>query len=216
MQRSWFPSASDVPPPASGERPRASGDRSLVEAVCAGDEREAEALHDRVRPRIDRTIRALLGPGDRDHDDLVQQSFVELVLSLPRFRGDCALETWAATIAARTVFKAIARRKVERRLFAPEALDPDTSSAASMSRAVVVRDLANRIRRHLEAMDPGKAEAYFLHDVCGFDAREVASAAGITETAAFARIARGRRELQERLAQDPELSTPLHDMPGER
>lgn len=188
-------------------------DAQLLAAVHAGDEHAAAELHDRLRPRVDTTIRSLLGSGHAEHDDLAQQSFIEIVLSLERYRGECSLETWATTIAARSVFKYLRRRTTERKLFgepASSAEEPPTRS--SFGRQIVARDTATAIRRHLEQMDSAKAEAFLLHDVCGFDAREVAGIAKISEAAAHARIARGRRELHERLAADPELRGPLADM----
>jgi RNA polymerase sigma-70 factor (ECF subfamily) len=189
-------------------------DAQLLARVHAGDEHAASELHDRLRPRVDTTIRALLGPGHSEHDDLAQQSFIELVLSLHRFRGECSLETWAATITARTVFKFLRRRTTEKKIFqqAMEDDDAESSSPASLKRQVMARNIAERIRKHLEGIDSAKAEAYLLHDVCGFDAREVAGIAGISEAAAHARIARGRRELHEKLAADPELRDALVDM----
>lgn len=195
-------------------------DARLLAAIRSGDEDAAGELHDRLRPRVDRTIRALLGGGHPEHDDLAQQSFVDIVLSLDRWRGECSLETWASTIAARTVFKFIRRRGVERKVFRDAGADVNEPPAPSSVRQIAARDVASRVRSHLDAMDPDKAEAFLLHDVCGFEAREVARIAEISEAAAHARIARGRRELHERLANDPELRGALaelpHDHGGER
>jgi RNA polymerase sigma-70 factor (ECF subfamily) len=191
-------------------------DAQLLAALTNGDEHAASELHDRLRPRVDATIRSLVGPGHIEHDDLAQQSFVELVLSLERYRGECSLETWAATITARTVFKFLRRRTTERKIFRaqpqPEDEVSEPPSRFSLSRQVVARDMAARVREHLDTLEPGKAEAFLLHDVCGFDAREVAGIAGISEAAAHARIARGRRELQQKLSEDPELREALADM----
>ena len=202
--------------PASSSPPRID-DAQLLAAIQNGDEDAAAELHDRLRPRVDATIRTLLRPGHSEHDDLAQQSFVEIVLSLPRYRGECALETWAATITARTVFKWIRRRTTERKLF--EELDedaPEPRSARDFGRELVTRDLAGRVRAHLATLDPAKSEAFLLHDVCGFDAREVAALTGISETAAHARIGRGRKEIHQRLADDPELARALYDLEVER
>jgi len=189
-------------------------DAQLLAALHSGDEHAASELHDRLRPRVDATIRSLVGPGHSEHEDLAQQSFIEVVLSLDRYRGECSLETWAATIAARTVFKYLRRRTTERRIFREtrEEEPVESTSPASLRRQVMARNIAGRVRRHLEGIDPAKAEAFLLHDVCGFDAREVAGIAGISEAAAHARIARGRRELHEKLAADPELRDALVDM----
>ena len=189
------------------------GDAQLLAAVQSGDEDAAAELHDRLRPRVDTTIRALLGPGHAEADDLAQQSFVELVPSLDRYRGECALETWAATIAARVVFKFLRRRTLERKLFhAPEEDAAEPASPMSSRRHVAARSLAWRVREHLAGVDSAKAEAFLLHDVCGFDAREIAGIVGISEAAAHARIARGRRELKAKIAADPELRDALVDM----
>lgn len=188
-------------------------DAQLVASIRAGDESAATDLHDRLRPRVERTVRSLLGPGHVELDDLVQQTFVEIVLSLGRYRGECSLETWAGTIAARTVFKFLRRRKLERRMFEEAGVDePGTADGTSLGRQLVARSLARRVRAHLRDLDLAKAEAFLLHDVCGFEAREVASISGITETAAHARIARGRRELHARIEADPELRDVLVEM----
>lgn len=203
---------------APSSHPPPFDDARLLAAIAAGDEESATELHDRLRPRVDRTIRALLGGGHSDHDDLAQQSFVELLLSLERYRGECALETWAATITARVVFKFLRRRTSERRVFMTTGAmvaEIEHVGPESLQRRLVARDLAGRIREHLATLDPAKAEAFLLHDVCGFEAREVAAIAGTSEAAAHARIARGRRELRERLADDPELHRALRDLGDE-
>lgn len=187
-------------------------DAQLVASIRAGDEAAAVDLHDRLRPRVDRTIRSLLGPGHAELDDLAQQTFVEIVVSLGRYRGECSLETWAGTIAARTVFKFLRRRKLERQMFEEPGTDEPPDSVASLGRQLMARSLARRVRTHLRDLDLAKAEAFLLHDVCGFDAREIASIAGIAETAAHARIARGRRELHAKIAADPELRNVLVEM----
>lgn len=192
-------------------------DAQLLAAIQGGDEDAASELHDRLRPRVDVTIRSLIGSGHSEHDDLAQQSFIEIVLSLHRYRGECSLDTWAATIAARTVFKYLRRRTTERKIFRetnPDADEPPSS--VSLGRRLVARDATNLIRHHLDAMDPAKAEAFMLHDVCGFDAKEIARISEISEAAAHARIARGRRELHERLAADPDLRDALVDMEVEQ
>jgi len=208
------------PPPAELPPVRAPApsldDSELLAALRAGDPSAATALHDRVRPQVDRTIRRLLGPGDVDHEDVAQQAMIELVFTIDRYRGDCSLDSWTATLTAHVVYKHIRRRKTERRLFG--ALDPDDASLRSPRRAgreAVARDLMQRVLAHLDRIDENKAWTFVLHDVCGHDLREIAQITGVSVAAAQARLVRGRREIHERIAGDPELAGMLETLEGE-
>ncbi|AKV02278.1 RNA polymerase, sigma-24 subunit, ECF subfamily [Labilithrix luteola] len=181
-------------------------DSQLVAAVRAGDADAAAALHDRLRPVVERAIRRLLGSGDRDHEDLAQQAMIEVVYSIDRFRGDSTLDAWTSTIAAHSVYKHLRRRVTERRIF--EALrDDDVPEPRSLPHSAAARSTLRRVVRHLEAIDDLKAWAFVLHDVCGYDLREVAQITESTVAAAQSRLVRGRKELMHRLAADPELQS---------
>jgi RNA polymerase sigma-70 factor (ECF subfamily) len=191
-------------------------DNELVAAMRRGDDAAATALHDRLRPRVEVTIRRLLGARDSDREDLVQVSMIEIVQSIERYRGDCPLDFWASSVAAHAVFKHLRRRQIERRTFHPaEPAENDQAAPVSAARAAVARDLERYIRRHIEAVDEAKAWAFLLHDVCGFDLREVAQITGVTVAAAQRRLVRGRQEIHERITADPELAGALSGMKDE-
>lgn len=205
-----------VAPPSEEPRPPrlpapTLDDSQLLASIRAGDADAAAALHDRLRPTVERAIRRLLGPGDRDHEDLAQQAMIEVVYTIDRFRGDCPLEAWASTVAAHAVYNHIRRRSTERRIFDAVRLDDHDppASTRSLARDAAARSTLKRVMQHLDAIDEAKAWAYVLHDVCGYDLREVAQITDSTVAAAQSRLVRGRRELRERLAGDPELAPML-------
>lgn len=200
-----------VPNRPTAPTPPALDDAELLAALRSGDRGAATTLHDRTRPQVDRTIRRLLGAGDVDHDDVAQQAMIELVSTIARYRGECSLDSWTSTITAHAVYKHIRRRRTERRIFG--ALDADlladTRSSSKTSRETIARNLMARVRVHLDAIDESKAWAFVLHDVCGYDLREIARITDVTVAAAQTRLVRGRREVHERIANDPELANLL-------
>lgn len=212
-----MPQAAERKPASVRPPPLDVDDTELLTAVRAGDVGSATAFHDRVRPQVDRTVRRLLGPGDPDREDIAQLAIIELVSTIDRYRGDCSLDSWTSTLAARVVYKAIRRRRTERRLFAgvpPENVDAGVARLRS-SPDTWMHDLLPRVLGHLRAIDEGRAWAFLLHDVWGYDLREMAGIMDVSVAAAQSRLVRGRREIHARIAQDPELADTMSTLGGE-
>ena len=219
------PSGSQAAAPLPERKPRTPviplDDSELIAAVREGDRAAATAFHDRVRGRIDATLYRLLGGRDVDHDDLAQLSLIELVNTIERFRGDCSLNAWVSSVTAHIVYKHLRRRRTERRIFsAAEEGEREVSagpascvSTSSTGRVVMARDLVARVRRHLDSIDSDKAWTFLLHDVCGYDLREIAKITSVSVAAAQSRLVRARRDLHAQIAADPELADQLSNAP---
>jgi RNA polymerase sigma-70 factor (ECF subfamily) len=194
---------------------RSLDDSELLAALRVEAPSATTALHDRVRPQVDCTLRRLLGPSDVDYQDIAQTALIEIVFTIGRYRGECSLDSWVSKVTAHVVYRHLRRRKTERRIFGlltPE--DVALPSSSRTGREITLRDLRDRVRAHLGQMDPNKAWTFFLHDVCGYDLREIAEITGVSVAAAQTRLVRGRREVHERIEADPELSDLLNDIEG--
>jgi RNA polymerase sigma-70 factor (ECF subfamily) len=189
-------------------------DIQLLAALRAGDASAATALHDRTRPIVQRTVRRLLGFGDSDAQDLCQLAFIELVKTIDRFRGDCPLDAWVSVVSARIVYKHLRRRKLERRLFTSTPLQLVLDVPTAQRHGSVLRDLLRRVSEHLTHIDEKRALAFLLHDAYGYDLKEIAHITGVSVAAAQSRLKRGRREVHERIAEDPGLARALDDLHG--
>jgi RNA polymerase sigma-70 factor (ECF subfamily) len=200
--------ARDAQAPLPPRPPAPSVDDSeLLNALRAAEPSAATALHDRVRPQVDRTITRLLGRRDPDHADLAQRAMIELVYTIDRYRGECSLDAWTSTLTARVVYKQIRKRQTERRILGTlDAEDYVARSVPSTDREAMARDLMQRVRKHLSAIEENKAWTFLLHDACGYDLQEIAQITGVSVAAAQARLVRGRREVHERIAADPDIA----------
>jgi len=183
-------------------------DTRLLIAIRAGEASAATALYERSRPIVDKTVRRLLGRPDPDQQDISQQVMVEIVRSVDRYRGECPLDAWIATLAAHVVWKSIRRRRLERRVMVVDSTFEVEASDHPVQNAVM-RSVIRRVTEHLLAMDESRAWAFLLHDVHGYDVRETAQIMEVSEAAAQSRLVRGRKELHERIGRDPELADVL-------
>lgn len=207
--RLWLASSQAVPSTPPAAKPSLD-DTQLLEALRSGNPSAATSLHDRVRPQVTRTIGRLLGYDDADGEDLGQLAMIEMVTSIDRFRGDCSLDAWTSMVTARIVYKHIRRRQTERRIFDTIELgDVVARSPRDVGREVAARSLIGRIRVHLDAMDEARAWTFLLHEVWGYDLRDIAEITGVSAAAAQSRLTRGRRDLHDRIATDPELAGAL-------
>lgn len=175
-------------------------DEELIAAVVSGDARIASELYDRVIGVVDRTLFRVLGRREHDHDDLVQASFEQIVISLSRerFAGACSLTTWAATLATHVGLNALRARQRERRVVARDVMPPEPRGK-DMERELVARNDLEAVRAALAEMPREKAETLFLHDVEGLDLAEIAALMGVSVAAAQSRLVRARREIVERV-----------------
>jgi len=193
-----------APPPSPGSAPQGPlDDEALIEAVVRGDTQHAGELHDRLISAIEPALYRVLGRRERDHDDLVQATFEQIVLTLMRgrFAGGCSLATWASAVAAHVAFNSLRARRRARRVFDPleNATDAaETCMVGDAERDVSVRDQIRAAQAHLTAMNPDRAMVLVLHDVLGHELAEIATMLDISVSAAQSRLVRARRDFLRR------------------
>ena len=198
--------------PSDAQRRPSRSDDEILSALRRGDKRVADDFYWRVKPVVDRTVRRLLGRLDSDGDDLVQIALVELITSVTGYRGDCPLDAWVSAVSANVVYKHIRRRRLERSIFAAVLEDDEEIAVGPKSAGVETASLREALRQigdHLVAMSSDRAWAFLLHDVCGYSLAEVAHICGVSVVAAQSRLVRGRRELHDKIAADPQLASIL-------
>jgi RNA polymerase sigma-70 factor (ECF subfamily) len=130
------------------------------------------------------------------------------VRSIDGYRGECPFDGWLNMLAARVVYKNLRHRQVERRVMA-DASPPERAAPDAPAHRALLRSTIDRVKKHLERIDADRGWAFLLHDVHGYDLRETAQIMRTSVAAAQSRLVRGRKDLHQRIAADPELADEL-------
>jgi len=181
----------------------ASVDELVVARARAGEEAALEQLFRRFEAPVYSLARRLTG-STHDAEDVLQETFLEVVRSIRRFRGDGSLAGWIRKVAAS---KALMRlRKYGGRTF--EELVPEElgeSGEAGFPRDSTVSAAAARIdlETALGRLSDAARAVIWLHDVEGYSHEEIASMVGKTPSFSKSQLARAHARLRDMLATTP-------------
>lgn len=128
-----------------------------------------------------------------DADDLLQDVFVRIHKRLPDLREPARLQGWVYRIARNAVIDHYRTRKEHLPLdFELEAEEPEGRDAI---------DLSGSLRKFIAALPPSYREPLVRHEFQGEPLKEVATALGLSLTAAKSRVRRARLMLRQMLDQ---------------
>lgn len=168
----------------------------IVSAASAGDAAALELLLRCISLHrlAQAPIRKLL-IDERDVDDAVQTTLIQVSKAIGTFEGRSRFTTWLYRIAEREALQVLRRNK---NVAAPT--DDDLSGIASevrrMSSVVVSRAM---IRQALEELDPKFREPVVLCDVEGLEYATIAERLGVPLNTVRTRIMRGRQYVADRM-----------------
>lgn len=185
-------------------------DLVLVDRCLEGEQAAARELFRVHQGRVQASLYRVLG-SNRDMDDLLQETFIQVFKSLPRFRGESRLATWIDRIAVRVAYKYIARKKNQRLTLTVDE-DMPVQTVEPTDR-MVAREGVRRLYRALDQLSPAARIAFSLHAIDGRSVAEVADCIGASVTATKLRIWRARRALYKHAASDAILAQFLEESP---
>lgn len=163
----------------------------LARRAGSGDRVAQRELFQALKPCLHATLYRVLG-SNAHMEDLLQDTFIEVYRSLPSYRGDAKLSTWADRIALRVAYRHFKRERSARRRALAE---PALSLVSSSEEEMLHREGVRRLYTVLSALKPEARVAFALFAVDGRSLREVADLMGATLMATKSRIWRARREL---------------------
>jgi RNA polymerase sigma-70 factor (ECF subfamily) len=194
---------------AVGQEPGAEADplRGLARAAAGGDLASMRRLLEAVAPRVLRIARSVLGAGEADVEDVVQESLIALVRALPAYRGEASAMTYASRIAVRTAVAARHRLRSHRARQTALGADAVERDAVAPSAAALAAGERRRtvLRELLAGLPDAQAESLALRFVLGASLEEVAEATGAPLNTVRSRLRLAKEALARRLEAEPEL-----------
>jgi RNA polymerase sigma-70 factor (ECF subfamily) len=193
----------DAPGDAAAAVPAARADeRRLVEAARGGDSRAMRRLLSLVsRPAF--RYGMTFCRDQQDAEEIAQDVLASLARSLPLYRGESSLSTWAYSVARRACIR---RRRGTRTdtlsLDAwreEEGREPAEAPGDDPHATIERLELRDAVAAAIRALPAPLREAVILRDVEGLSARQAAAVLKVSEQAVKSRLHRARLALRARL-----------------
>ena len=163
--------------PLRGENQGDDSEGALVQRAQRGDERAFATLYQLHNKRV-YSVCLRMTRDVAEAEDLTQEAFMQVFRNLNSFRGASAFSTWLHRIAVNTTLMKLRRHKPLPVLSLDE---PMSSDSPSLKREVGKPDpslcgAVDRIalRRAIEELPGGYRQIFHLHEVEGYQHREIA------------------------------------------
>jgi RNA polymerase sigma-70 factor (ECF subfamily) len=158
----------------------------VVARAKAGDEEAFEALFRAFETPVYNLARRILRTPE-DAEDVLQDTFLEVVRSIKSYRGDGSLWGWIRRIASSKALMRIRREQVR----STEELVEET-----MGRGAAPVGMRIDLERAFEHLSPTSRAVVWLHDVEGYTHEEIAEQMGKTVSFSKSQLARAHQRLR--------------------
>jgi RNA polymerase sigma-70 factor, ECF subfamily len=159
--------------------------RRLLEAAVNGDNHALGELVRRTQPLVWRVCTALGSRGEVE--DLVQETYLRALRSLPNYRGESPVRSWLLSIARNVCADHVRRRGRRTRLM--DRLRRERLGGPPGP------GLSPELDEFLASLDPDRREAFVLTQMCGLSYDEAALVVGCPIGTIRSRVARARSDL---------------------
>ena len=168
------------------------GSPDLVARCQAGDVDAFAELYARHSARIF-SLAARMAGSPETGEDLLQEIFLQAYRKIGGFKGDAAVGTWLYRLALNHCLDFVRSRQAKMDK-ATDAIDGEDRAPIAARRELPVErlDLERAIRR----LPEGCREVFVLHDVEGYEHKEIAAMLGIAEGTSKSQVFKARMKLR--------------------
>ncbi len=167
-------------------------DAKLAGRCRVGDMAAFEAVYRQHAPRLYSLACRISGSAD-EGEDLLQEIFLQAHRKIGTYKGDAALGTWLYRLGLNLCLDFV-RSRAAKMGKVTETLDGDESFEPSAPRETPIARLD--LERALAQLPDGCREAFVLHDIEGFDHKEIGSMLGVAEGTSKSQVFKARMKLR--------------------
>jgi len=172
-----------------------TADLELAARCRAGDADAFEELYRQHARRLFNLALRMMGSAD-EAEDLLQEVFLQAHRKLAGFRGESTLGTWLYRLTMNHCLDHLRGRQAKMSR-ATDSLDEEgaiepAAPAPSVPPAISRMDL----ERAIDRLPAGARAAFLLHDVEGFEHREIAEILGVSEGTSKSQVHKARMKLR--------------------
>ncbi len=173
-------------------------DVSELRDAAAGDDLSVRAFYRRHVQRVHRCVARILGSGDGDVEDVVQQVFLAALDGADRFDGRSKVSTWLVGIATRKSLDAVrARSRRGRWSKLTELVGLGRASSPPDAR----HDSLSQAEAALAQLNPDQRTVFVLHQVEGYTLKEISEMTRTGISTLHARLKAARAKIDASLLQ---------------
>ncbi len=172
-------------------------DPAFVRSAQRGDMKAHEIIYRQFSGPV-YTIALRMTGSPTVAEDILQETFVEVLRGIAKFRGEASLATWIRRIAVSRCLMHLRAAWTRRRQLFSEIAGVDGTYEIPANEETP--ELAMDLEAALDTLSPTARAVVWLHDVEGFTHEEIASMMNRTRSFSKSQLARARKRLRERLA----------------
>jgi RNA polymerase sigma-70 factor (ECF subfamily) len=178
---------------------------TIISALKSGDQAAYRKLIENYQVPLLKVCRGFLHD-DGDAADIVQDTFIEVFLSVSNFRGEAKLSTWLYRIAVNKCLNLLRKRRLHSLVRFemlparknnphPEIID----EAPLPGNALENRERTSLVKKTIDLLPPNQRIAFVLHKYQDLAYKEIAEVMGISVASVESLLHRARVNLHKKL-----------------
>ncbi len=165
--------------------------RALAIAARDGETLAFTKLYESTREQAWRVLYRVVGHS-ADLEDLVQESYIQLMRALKSYRGDSRVSTFLHRVCVNVGLMHLRSKRRKKEELTDEAPESAAGESHDPERAAQVKQAASLVQRALATMSEEKAAVFTYHELLGLKPEEISELVDCPANTVRSRLNRAR------------------------